>query len=116
MTAHTASLINALVLIAVSLWGYFSSAAASMTALLPAAFGIALLICYPGVKSQNKIVAHIAALLTLVVFVALFMPLSGAFGRGDALAVTRLLIMEVFTLYALVFFVKSFIDARRRRA
>ena len=115
MKAHTASLLNALVLIAFSAWAYLASASAPLTALIPAAFGVALLLCYPGVKSQNKVIAHIAVLLTLVILVALFMPLTGAIGRGDTLAVVRLVIMLATTAIALVFFVKSFIDARRGR-
>ncbi|MEM7024422.1 MAG: hypothetical protein AAF637_17850 [Pseudomonadota bacterium] len=115
MKAHTASLVSALVLIVISAWGYVASATPSLTALLPAAFGLALLACYPGVKRENKVISHIAVLLTLVVFVALFTPLIGAIGREDTLAILRLVIMHAAAAIALVFFVKSFIDARRRR-
>lgn len=116
MQAHTASFINAAVLIAVSVWGYLVSSGASFTPLLPAAFGAAILLCNPGVKAHNKIIAHIAAVLTLIVFIALFMPLSGAIGRGDTVAMLRLGIMQASTAFALFFFVKSFIDARRSQA
>ena len=86
-----------------------------MTALIPAFFGIALILCYPGIKSHNKVIAHIAVVLTLVLLVALFMPLKGALGRGDSLAVTRVCLMILTTVIAMIFFVKSFIDARRSR-
>ncbi|MEM6734357.1 MAG: hypothetical protein AAF658_22525, partial [Myxococcota bacterium] len=89
MKAHTASLLNALVLIAMSAWAYLSSDSPSATALSPAGFGAVLLLCFPGVKSENKVIAHIAVVLTLVVLLARFMPLFGAIGRGDALAVVR---------------------------
>ena len=116
MQAHTASLINAIVLIAISIWGYAVSSGASFTPLLPAAFAVGLLACYSGVKTQNKLVSHVAVALTLIVFVALFMPLSGAIGRGDTVAILRMGIMQASTAFALFYFVKSFIDARRSRA
>ncbi|MEM9221045.1 MAG: hypothetical protein AAGB11_01405 [Pseudomonadota bacterium] len=116
MNAHTASLINAVLLIALSAWGYFSSQAPSMTALIPALFGVLLLLCYPGVKAQNKIVAHVAVVLTVVIVVALIMPLQAAIGRSDGTAMARIGIMLISSLFAVVFFVKSFIDARRAKA
>ncbi|MEM9011860.1 MAG: hypothetical protein AAGE18_11575 [Pseudomonadota bacterium] len=116
MKAHTASLVNALALIVLSIWGYLASAAPSLTALIPAAVGIALLACYPGVKAENKAVAHIAVLLTVLILIALVTPLSGAIGRGDTLAVIRVALMLATTVLAIVFFIRSFIDARRRRA
>lgn len=114
--AHTASLINAIVLIAVSIWGYLGADKASFTALIPAAFGVLLLACYKGVEGQNKIIAHIAAVLTVVILIALYTPLSAAIGRGDSAAIFRVGLMMASTLLALVFFVKSFIDARRSKA
>ncbi|MEM7492468.1 MAG: hypothetical protein AAF296_03745 [Pseudomonadota bacterium] len=115
MKAHTASLLNALTLIAMSAWAYFASETPSVTALIPAAFGVALILCLPGVKSENKIVAHIAVVLTLIVFVALFMPLRSALGRADTVAIIRIGLMMATTALAFVFFIKSFIDARKAR-
>ena len=115
MKAHTASLINAIALIALSAWGYFTAASPSLTALIPAAFGVLLIACYPGVKAENKVIAHIAVLLTVLIVVALFMPLQAAIGRSDTAAVVRVAIMLLTSVVAVVFFVKSFIDARRSR-
>ena len=115
MKAHTASLINALLLIVLPLWGYLSSETPSKTALIPAAIGIILLAMNPGVKKENKVIAHIAVLLTLLILIALIKPLMGAFGRGDGLAILRLAVMIISTALAMVFFVKSFIDARKKR-
>ncbi|MEM7441157.1 MAG: hypothetical protein AAF393_16290 [Pseudomonadota bacterium] len=115
MTAAIANFINAVVLIAVSAWAYFGSDTPSLTALIPAVFGAALLICTPGVRAENKVIAHVAVLLVLVVFVALFMPLGSAFGRGDGAAVVRALLMMATCLLAMVFFIKSFRDARKAR-
>ncbi len=115
MKAHTANLINALVLVGFGLWAWFGSAEPSKTALIPVGFGVVLVFLHPGVKKEDKIIAHVAVLLTLVIFVALFKPLSGAAGRGDGLAVFRVAAMMATSLLALFFFVKSFVDVRRAR-
>ena len=39
----------------------------------------------------------------------------GAIGREDILAISRIVVMIISTILAMVFFVKSFIDARKRR-
>ncbi|MEM7606076.1 MAG: hypothetical protein AAF411_12045, partial [Myxococcota bacterium] len=89
MKPHVASLIHALVLIALSTWGYFASDTPSPTAFIPAAFGAVLLACNPGLRKENKVAAHIAVAVTALLLLALGMPLKGALGRGDTLAVTR---------------------------
>ena len=116
MKAHIASLINALILITMSGWGYLESETPSVTALIPAFVGVALLVCNPGVKSENKVVAHVAVLLTLLILFGLGMPLSGVIGRGNTIGIVRVLLMMASTIFAMVFFVKSFIDARKRRS
>lgn len=115
MKAHTASLINAVLLIVLPLWGYLSSETPSITALIPAFCGVVLLVMNPGVKKENKVIAHIAVLLTLLILVALIKPLLGAIGRSDSLATGRIAVMIISSVAAMIFFVKSFIDARKRR-
>ena len=115
MKAHTASLINALILIALSLWGYFSSETPSMTALIPTAIGVVLLALNNGVKKENKVIAHIAVLLTLLALIGLVKPLFGALERGDTMAVLRVAIMLFFTAIAMIRFIRSFIEARKKR-
>ncbi len=115
MKAHTASLINAVLLIVLPLWGYFSSETPSITALIPAFIGVLLLAMNYGVKKENKIIAHIAVVLTLVILFGLITPLKGAIGRGDTLAIGRIIVMILSTIMAMIFFVKSFIDAKKRR-
>jgi prepilin signal peptidase PulO-like enzyme (type II secretory pathway) len=116
MKAYQANLINSITLIALSVWAYYSSHEPSFTALIPAAFGAVLAGLTKGVKVEDKILSHIAVVLTLLLFGALFMPLKGVLGRGDAMGIARVLIMMGTTLLALVFFVKSFVEARQRRA
>ena len=43
------------------------------------------------------------------------MPLKGAIGRGDMVALTRVSIMELALVGTLVVYVQSFIQARRNR-
>lgn len=115
MKAHTASLVNALILIGFGLWAYLGSETPSKTALIPVGFGAVILSLYEGVKNENKIVAHIAVLLTLVILAGLVKPLTAAVGRNDGLAIARVSVMIVSTIVSLFFFIKSFIDVRRAR-
>lgn len=116
MKPHTASLINAVTLIALSLWGYFSSETPSMTALIPTVIGVILLLINKGVKAENKMIAHIAVLLTLIILLGLVQAFTGAMGRSDSAAMARVGVMILTTIMAMIFFVKSFIDARKNRA
>ncbi|MEM8553504.1 MAG: hypothetical protein AAGF71_01625 [Pseudomonadota bacterium] len=115
MIAPTANIINAASLILIGTWGFLAVGAAHFTALIPVGFGVALLACHPGVKSENKIIAHVAVTLTLVILLALFMPLMSALGDGDVLAILRSLVMMATCVLAKVYFIKSFRDARKAR-
>lgn len=115
MKAHSASLVNSVVLIGLGLWGYLGSDTPSKTALIPVVFGVVILSLYKGVKKEDKIVAHIAVLLTLLILGGLVKPFIGALGRNDGMAIMRVSVMLVSTVVALVFFIKSFIDVRRAR-
>ena len=48
------------------------------------------------------------------VIFGLFMPLNGAIERGNDIAVGRVSVMIISSVIALVFFIKSFIEARRK--
>jgi hypothetical protein len=115
MKTYIASLMNALILISFGLWGYFVSATPSFTALIPVVFGLALLAINPGIKRENKTIAHIAVILTFLVMLGLFMPLRGAILRDDMSAVLRVLVMLLASITALVYFVRSFLAARWKR-
>jgi predicted ferric reductase len=115
MNAHKASLINAILLVTLSLWGYFSSETPSITALIPAFVGVILIAINKGVKKENKVIAHIAVVLTLVILVGLIKPLLGAVDRSDNLAILRVLIMIISTIMAMIYFIKSFIQVRKNR-
>ena len=115
MTAANLSLLNAVLLIALGVVGYALPENPSKTALIPVGFGIALLLCNPGVRKNNAVIAHVAVLLTLVVFIALVKPLRGAIGREDSAAIGRIVIMILSSALALFAFIKSFVDVRRSR-
>jgi len=71
MNAHKASLINAVTLIAMGAWGYFGSLTPSPTALIPVFIGVILMVLNNGIKYDNKVIAHIAVVLTFVILIAL---------------------------------------------
>lgn len=115
MKAHVVSLIHAVALIGLGGYGYLSSDTPSVTALIPVVFGVLLLAMNNGVKKENKVIAHIAVLLTLLIIIGLIKPLTGAMGRGDSAAVARVATMLVLGVLAMVSFVRSFIAARKAR-
>tara|TARA_X000000950_G_scaffold277469_1_gene366954 strand:+ start:4721 stop:5071 length:351 start_codon:yes stop_codon:yes gene_type:complete len=115
MKAHIVSLIHAFALIGLGGYGYLSSDTPSVTALIPVVFGVLLLAMNNGVKKENKVIAHIAVLLTLLIIIGLIKPLTGAMGRGDSAAVARVATMLVLGVLAMVSFVRSFIAARKAR-
>ncbi len=115
MKPFQANLVNAAVLILLGLWGYLGSETPSPTALIPVGFGVIFALATPPFKKENKVVAHIIVLLTLLIIIALFMPLRGALGRGDTVAAVRVGIMIATSVVAMVIYIKSFIDARKAR-
>ena len=115
MTASTSSLLNAIILISMGLWGYFESESKAITALIPVIIGIILLIVNKGVKNENKALAHVAVLLTFLILIGLIKPLMGAFERENTYAMIRVLLMIISSLWAMISFIKSFISARKNK-
>lgn len=115
MNAYLANVINAAAMIILSVWGYFSSINPSKTAFIPVLLGVILLVLSQGVKAESKAQAHAAVIITLLAFIALFKPLMGAMDRGDNAAAIRVGIMLLTNLVALVYFIRSFIAARKAR-
>tara|TARA_B100000780_G_scaffold255324_1_gene203919 strand:+ start:3479 stop:3838 length:360 start_codon:yes stop_codon:yes gene_type:complete len=115
MKAHLASLINAIILISMGTWGYLDSESKAVTALIPVIFGVIFLLINSGVKKENKIIAHIAVVLTLLILLGLIKPLLGSIERGNSIAIIRVILMIGSSAWALKAFIKSFIDARKAR-
>ena len=115
MKASLSSLLNAIILISMGLWGYFESESKAITALIPVIIGTILLLVNKGVKNENKALAHVAVLLTFLILFGLVRPLMGAFERENTYAIIRVLLMIVSSLWAMISFIKSFISARKNR-
>jgi len=116
MKASLSSLLNAIILISMGLWGYFESESKAITALIPVIIGTILLLVNKGVKNENKALAHVAVLLTFLIMFGLVKPLLGAFERENTYAIIRVLLMIISSLWAMISFIKSFISARKNRA
>mgnify|MGYP001199319766 CR=1 FL=1 len=113
MNSTNANIINSVCLIVIGLWGYFE--VSSPTALIPVGFGAVLILCTPGVKKQNKVIAHVAVLLTLVILVALAgMRLPKSIEKGG-LGLVRVFLMIGTSALSMVYFIGSFIAARKAR-
>ena len=112
---YKATLLNALVLIGLSLWGYFSVPDSSPTALIPCIFGIIFLALSPGVKKQNKVVAHIVVVLTLMIVIALIKPLMAQIEKENTIAIARVSLMMLSSAIALIIYIRSFIAARKNK-
>ena len=115
MNAHTASLVNAITLISMGAWGYFGSITPSPTALIPVFVGVILMVFNNGIKYENKVIAHIAIVLTFAILVALSMILKKRITDGNTMAIARVGAMVLTSAFAMVMFVKSFRDARKAR-
>lgn len=115
MKTHTISIINAITLILFGLWAYLSSQTPSFTALIPVFFGIALIFLNRGIKVENKTLAHIAVLLTILVFIGLIKPFVAAIDKANSIAIFRVSFMLLTTLISIIFFIKSFIAARTNK-
>ena len=115
MKPYIVSLLNAIVLISIGTWGYIGSESPSITALIPVAIGVILLLLNPWLKKENKIIAHIVVLLTFVILIGLFKPLMGAIDRDSTLSIVRVSVMMLFTVIALITFIRNFINVRKLR-
>jgi len=116
MNAANANMLNALVLVGMGVWGVKTTGLEnSPTPLIPVVFGIILFVCTNFVRNHHKIVSHIAVVLTLLILIALSMPFMKAMDRGDNMAMLRMGSMMLTSFIALIFFIKSFKDARKAK-
>ncbi len=114
MRPYQASLLNSLILIFCGIWGIFTSTGGSPTIFIPAVIGVLLLAINNGVKNENKHIAHLAVLLTLLSFGSI-MPLIAGLNDDDSLKILRQSLILLSSFYAMVAFIKSFIKARQDR-
>ena len=120
MKTYQANLLNSIVLIAMPLWSFFTYEATvdkpeqSLTALIPVILGVVLFLCNTGIKKENKIIAHIAVLVTLIALLGLFMPFKAAIEDGRGLSIFRVTAMLITGVIAMITFVRSFIANRKK--
>ena len=104
------NLINSIALISMSAWGYVDTN--SFTALIPAFFGIILLILGTMLTNEKlvKLSAHLVVLFTLLILLALVIQvLPGVLERGG-IGLIRVILMISTSSIAMIIFIKSFID------
>ena len=114
MKPHKISFVNAITLISFGLWGYID-VDYSPTALIPVIFGVIIMILNPGLKRENKVIAHIVVLLTFLILGGLVKPLMSTLESGSTMGITRVALMMFSTLMALIIFIKSFISNRSKK-
>ena len=109
------NLVNSIALISMSAWGYIDTN--SFTALIPAAFGVVLLILGTMLSNKKlvKISAPLVVLFTLLILLALVIQvLPGVLDRGG-IGLIRVILMILTSSIAMIVFIKSFIDNRKSR-
>ena len=109
------NLVNSIALISMSAWGYIDTN--SFTALIPAAFGVVLLILGTMLTNEKlvKISAHLVVLFTLLILIALVIQvLPGVLDRGG-IGLISVILMILTSSIAMIVFIKSFIDNRKSR-
>ena len=120
MKTTQANFINSLTLILMPLWAYLTYEGTtekpdqSITALIPLFLGVILLLCNKGIKNNNKVIAHVAVLITLIAIGGLSKPLMAAIEDGRTLGIFRVSLMVLTSVIAMVTFIKSFIQARKK--
>ena len=110
-----AALLNSLVLILIGIIGYCYNSA-SITALIPVFLGAGIFLCYLLYDKNNKIFAHVGVTLMLLALLGLFKPIMGAISRSDIYATFRIALMQLVSLYSIVCFIVSFIQARKNNS
>ena len=122
MKTYQANLLNSIVLILMPIWAYLTFEGTvekpeqSVTAFIPLVFGFILLLCNNGIKKENKMIAHIAVLVTLLAIIGLTKPLNAAIDEERFMSILRVSIMMTTGVVAMVTFIKSFIDNRKKKA
>ncbi len=118
------SIVFGAILVALGCWGYFGTGTTSLTAFIPALFGLVLILC--GLYSRNeknlKLGMHIAATVGLLGFAGTvrgLMKLPTLLSGGEVQRPQAVVSQSIMALLMLVFLalcIKSFIDARRARS
>lgn len=114
LTRNNASLMNAVTLIACGLWAFLSLEKTSYTALIPVAFGLALMACYPGMRVGRIWSCASATGLTAMILIALWVPWQSAYEGGASLSLFRLSLMMTTSAVALLCLLSAAVPRARR--
>lgn len=115
MTMPKKGIATALILILLGVMGYFGGGRASVTALIPAFFGIPILLSSLLAIKNLKLGMHLAALFALLGFLAPFGRIIPKAVKGEFvfnLATGSMILMSLICLVFLIQCVKSFKAAR----
>ncbi len=116
---HLINFITAFVLVCAGLFSYFSNPLRPPTALIGVGLGLILLAMTPGLKSNNKIIAHVVVVLTLVfAIMTASMALKSRTEPDLEKRNRRLMVFGVMSLTCFAatgFYVAGFIDKRKQR-
>lgn len=113
MKPYKASALHAILLVGMGLWGYYDSG--SNTALIPVVMGVILISLLSGVKKENKVIAHIAVVVTLLAILGMGKPFMGQLEKSDMMGIVRTGLMLVSGICAMFTFIQSFIAARKAK-
>ena len=103
---HVVMMINAVILIALGIYGYFTSG--SPTALIAPAIGLVLFVLSFPTKKENHVAAHIAVGLTLVAAITFIF-------IGIKRANVMVIAMGVITFVCFDIYILNFILRKRKR-
>jgi hypothetical protein len=116
---HIVNATNALILIGVGLFSYFSNETRPLSALIAPLVGFILLSSSSGLKSGNKHIGHLVAAMTLLFAIACIVQFTLSLDFPDEIARSRRLfsfgIMSFSNLLATVYYVRRFIWIKRNK-
>ena len=115
MTTTKANAINAAALIGISLWAYFANGMSSETTLIPVAFGLLIAGHLGWMRAGSRAAFAIVAVLTLIVFIALFTPLASAIDKGAPVPILRVAVMTATSGFALLVMARAVFSKLRSR-
>jgi hypothetical protein len=106
MKNYIVMIINAVILIAIGIYGYITSG--SSTALIAPAIGVILFVLVFPVKNNNPTFTHIAVGLTGLAMIMFFIT---GFMRNNLL----IILMATATLIAFIFYIMDFLKRKKER-
>jgi len=84
--------------------------------LIPVVFGALFLLATQPFKNDNKVVAHVIVLFTLLLLLMIIgKPLMSAIESGNSMRIFRSAAMISSGIVAMIFYIKNFRDVRKAR-